>query len=81
MSTTKDPMDWDQQEQRREARARAGVMDLLGGFLCLIAGGGIVVGTWLAAGPTAVFIVAWSAIGVGIFHTQRGMYRLTTNWW
>ena len=32
MSTAKDDRDWDQQEQRREARARAGVMDLLGGF-------------------------------------------------
>ncbi len=70
----------DNDEQALEARARGSVLDLCGGFMCLVLGGITTAGILLLSAPTQGFIIAWSIIGIGIFHVLLGMHRVTTNW-
>ena len=71
----------DSNEQVLEEKARGAVLDLCGGFMCLVIGGVTVAGIWLLSAATEGFIIAWSVIGIGIFHLLRGMHRVTTNWY
>ncbi len=71
----------DDNDQVLEARARGSVLDLCGGFMCLVLGGITAAGIWLLSAPTEGFIITWSVTGIGIFHILRGMHRVTTNWY
>ena len=71
----------DNNEQVLEARARGAVLDLCGGFMCLVIGGVTAAVMWLSSADTEGFIMPWSVIGIGFFHVLRGMYRVTTNWY
>ncbi len=71
--------DQDNDNQIVEARAKGSVLDLCGGFLCLVLGGIIAVLVLQMSAPNGGFIVAFSVVGIGIFHILRGMYRVTTS--
>jgi len=64
---------------RYEARKQAGTKDLGCGFLLLLVGAAITLGTWAAAEGGGSYWVMWGAMVFGAFYILRGLYRKVTN--
>jgi hypothetical protein len=62
-----------------EARKQAGTKDLLWGFLFLIGGAAITLGTWAATKEGGSYWVMWGAMVFGAFYILRGLYRKVTS--
>lgn len=64
---------------RHEARKQAGTKDIGCGFLLLIVGAAITLGTWAAAEGGGAYWVMWGAMVFGAFYILRGLYRKVAN--
>lgn len=64
---------------RYETRKQAGTKDLGCGFLLLLVGVAITLGTWAAAAPGGGYWVMWGAMAFGMFYILRGLYRKVTS--
>lgn len=63
---------------RHEERKKAGTKDLGCGFLLLIVGAAITLGTWAATEAGGGYWVMWGAMAFGAFYILRGLYRKIT---
>lgn len=69
----------DDEAQNAEARKKASTKDLVIGFLLLIVGVAITLGTWAAAKAGGSYWAMWGAMVVGMFYILRGLYRKVTS--
>lgn len=63
----------------REARNQAGGKDLMWGFILLVVGGLITLGTYAAAESGGSFWIMWGLMALGAFYILRGLYRKITS--
>lgn len=64
---------------RYEGRKQAGTKDLGCGFLLLLVGVAITLGTWAATEAGGSYWVMWGAMAFGVFYILRGLYRKVTS--